>query len=393
MRTLPVLHRRAAVLLTAACAACAEPPAAFEPVDRPQDPVVSPWRLTFNPGDDHTPVWAVGGDSIIYVAQGFEPGMTSPGVLVVQPKERGVALPLLTSIQHPSAPQRWLTAPAPSPDGQRLAFVELQEVILAEPCSGTWICDSADTVGSVATLLGADVRVRSLDATGPLANDPLLRLNLPARYDLWHEPGSGLMWTRLEVLPYQELFRDEDAPIFRPGWSPDGRRIVTSDGVSLRIWDVASGVSSPIPGTEDGVLAAWSPDGEWIAFVKPERTDTIRFRCTCMTGFGPIAVQDRLVYRTGRRMIAIIRPDGTGYAELVEGTEPAWLPDSRGICFQNADRLWVVSIDGGSPIEIPNTMGGREPAVSPDGRYVVFSRRAPAGDRDVWIAEMSSSVP
>lgn len=393
MRALPSLPRSATLLLALAWAACVDPPVPFAPVDRGPDPTVSPWRLTFNAGDDHSPVWSPDGDSIFYAARGFEPGVTSPGVLLVQPKDRGIAYPLLESLQRPSAPQRWLTTPAPAPDGERLAFIELQEVILAEPCFGTWICDAPDTTGSVAMLHAADVRVRHRDATGPITADPLLRLALPARSEPSTDPETGLPHTTLEVLPYQHLFRDDESAIFRPSWAPDGRRLVTSDGASLRIWDPATGESAPIPGTEDGVLAAWSPDGEWIAFVKPERTDTLRFRCTCMTGFGPAGVQDRIVYRTGRRMIAIIRPDGTGYAELVEGTEPAWLPDSRGLCFRSADRLWVMSMEDGSPVAIPNTVDAREPAVSPDGRHVVFTRRSTAGDLDVWIAELGISEP
>src|SRR5690606_8091848 len=74
--------------------------------------------------------------------------------------------------------------------------------------------------------------------------------------------------------PFQAAYSVEHAMAFRPAWAPDGERIAYSDGLAIRVWRVGEAASTVVPGTTDGVSAAWSPGGDWIAFTHMARVDS-----------------------------------------------------------------------------------------------------------------------
>jgi Tol biopolymer transport system component len=96
--------------------------------------------------------------------------------------------------------------------------------------------------------------------------------------------------------------------------------------------------------------------------------------------------EQRTVYATGRRILSLIRPDGSGLTEIGEGEEPAWSPNGETIFYRHDDAIWRLSLAGGDQILVPETERGREPAVSPDGRHLAFARRGKQGVYDIWIA-------
>jgi Tol biopolymer transport system component len=106
----------------------------------------------------------------------------------------------------------------------------------------------------------------------------------------------------------------------------------------------------------------------------------------------------RIVF-SGEGDLFTVNPDGTGQATLLAGPEsdhePAWSPDgtkvafSRRLCNQFCGRpdIYVVNADGTGLRQL--TAGEAfetQPAWSPDGRRIVFSRTAEDfSGRDIWV--------
>lgn len=375
----------AALLVLLAPLACREGPEPFAAETRPPlgDP---PWRLTYNPGDDRGPVWSANGDSVYYTADGFDHLPSNRGVLVRIPGGGGIAEPLLPGVQNKTAPQRRLMAPVRSPAAARIAFAELwlsYESAGTDMCAaGVWRCDEGqDTTFSIPPLGAVMCRVRDAGATGRLEDAPSIRVDF-AGWELV-SPGPPVS-ERLVSHPFQTLYNTERALVFRPSWSPDGGRIVLSDGLRLLIWRPGDTEATPIPGTDDGVGPAWSPDGEWIAYTHLERGASRTVLCNCVD-LGISRRHERTVFDIQSRAIRLVRPDGSEQIDLATGEEPAWTPDGSTLIFRADDQLWRIGRDGSGLAPIPGTIGGREPAVSPDGRFLAFTRDSGAGMHDIWV--------
>ena len=174
------------------------------------------------------------------------------------------------------------------------------------------------------------------------------------------EEATGELMPQMTVF---DLAGSQSKGIGLGGWStlsPDGATVafIKSDGPSLYLANIASGVAKVLPGSlSNDYHPVWSPDGQWIAFVR------------------------------GNNGIYIIHPDGTGLAAL--GKQPSllsspagWLPDSR--------RLVLTTLGaGGSTLQILDTANntaqkqfvidnpkGGFVQLSPDGQRLSFSENA-----------------
>jgi hypothetical protein len=378
---------RVAVLASCLPFACRGDSDPFRSQERP--PYVE-GQQTFSAGNDRSPAWSADGRQIYYSAEGFGELATSPGVLLAFTLQSGISEPLFPNVQSPGVRgDRWLVAPDLSVTDLRLAFIEIQALWDAHPCSlvlTDLACSPERNPAEVERppLMQIAVRVRRLDSTGPLEEDPRLEVRPSGVV----HGGTGPTTDYVHNYPFQQLFASEGAFTFRASWAPNGERVVLSDGLRLLIWTVGESTADTLPGVEDAAWPAWSPDGLLIAFSRLERADSMNVNCDYIGDFGLVCSQIRTEYMPGRHVISIVQPDGSGLTELGEGDEPAWSPDGSTIYFRHADQIWRMAADGSGTEPIPGTDGGREPAVSPDGALLAFARESRFGDYDIWVTRL-----
>ena len=230
--------------------------------------------------------------------------------------------------------------------------------------------------------------VRTVDEGAPLGVAPsimrgwaraaLLPAILGAGVTVWYARRSPdrtepLRAVALTTLPGAELY---------PSLSPDGSQVAFTwtgpkqDSPALYVQVIGSG--SPLRLTTDSSSSdynpVWSPDGRWIAFLRQER------------GSAPFAKAElRLISPLGGPE----RQMGEIWVRRVVGTPGflAWCPDSTCLVVTDSpgegepDALFVVSLETAEKRQLthpsPPLLGDCNPAVSADGRLLVF-RRVPA---------------
>lgn len=153
-------------------------------------------------------------------------------------------------------------------------------------------------------------------------------------------------------------------------WSPDGRQVAfiwNGEGQDkFDVYAMQAGSSQTLrltSGAGDNFTPAWSPDSKWIAYVHSES-------------------------RWGRSSLNLVSPLG-GPIRTVLTNETAigrisWMPDGHALVLEiipapkRPAELWVVWVDSGGHRRLtsppPGIPGDADPAVSPDGRTVAFSR-------------------
>ena len=163
-----------------------------------------------------------------------------------------------------------------------------------------------------------------------------------------------------------------------PSFSPDGNQLAFTwtgtkqDNQDVYVQQLASG--SPLRRTTDPRIdynPVWSPDGRWIAFLRRQwEAGTSELRLIPPLG-GP------------ERKLAEIRVSDTYY---IIPPYQAWCPDSNCLVVTDSPgeskpaALFVVSLETGEkrPLTHPRfpAIGDTNPAVSPDGSWLVFRRQA-----------------
>jgi TolB protein len=188
--------------------------------------------------------------------------------------------------------------------------------------------------------------------------------------DVYLIPASGGRRRRLTRNEVDDLY---------PAWSPAGERIVfTRSGDLFRMNPTGRSVRRMTRTTMREVDAAWSPDGRRIAF-------------------------EGGVY--GREQVFVMDADGSNRRRITKerhcARDPAWTERGERIVFvacAGPASLMSIRPDGTDPRPIasnpPADDRDYQPAVSPDGQRLVFTRTVSDSNRtELWIARSDGSQP
>ncbi|NLI13383.1 MAG: biopolymer transporter Tol [Peptococcaceae bacterium] len=148
-------------------------------------------------------------------------------------------------------------------------------------------------------------------------------------------------------------------------WSPDGSKLLAVKGTGREIWrnkslvacDVKTGENIDLPQRPDTVSLdpCWSPDGKHIAYVEAvERED--------------LADAGEVTSWQQARTLWVADADGKNARQVNEAgtgiSRPLWSRDGSHIIYLKDNSIWLININGGSPVKIagplpdaPNSSG------------------------------------
>jgi Tol biopolymer transport system component len=316
-----------------------------------------------------------------------------------------------------------------SPDGRRLVM-NLQNVLWSVPIEG----------GKASRLTEPFLEPVRLDWS-PDGRQLVMQSYRDGMFHLYTLQPDGTGIRQITHGDYDDL---------SPRWSPDGKRIafVSERGGNRDLWvlDVASGKARVVYAPQDGrrgpdVSApagmmgvpgwiadpAWSPDGRHIAFVRNKTLEAIDLDTGAVRVLlaGPVFDLAAPSWSRDGRHIAVRQKGGLWLIAAEGGPDAArrigdksdvnpfpavWLPGGE-LLYGAAGGIWVSAIESGDSRQIPFEVSFRldrpayrrkaydfsseqpqpvkgivAPAISPDGRRVVFKAL-----NDLWLHEIGGS--
>jgi dipeptidyl aminopeptidase/acylaminoacyl peptidase len=308
------------------------------------------------------------------------------------------------------AHQRTLSAPCPSPDGRRFAFVSEYDarsdlfvqgdggwpvqVTAAQAIAGgsyDWSPDGSRIVFTSA----ADGKLWLCDASGGHL-DRLTFAEGRHHTPRFSPDGRAISFLcdrgeAVDVLVVsadgnwqRKMNRGSDFPM-DPSWSPDSTCVIWhAYPYNVMPWDQSALVMAEIEEGRPHVIAA----GDRVAYANARFSpDGARIVCVCDTG--------------GALNVTEMRADGSGrhalHADQWEHGEPTYAPDGRMIAYtRNVDgdySIWVVPSGGGTPRQLTAGDGhATHPSWAPSGRSLTYLYDSPIAPADVWNVEVETGT-
>lgn len=231
----------------------------------------------------------------------------------------------------------------------------------------------------------------------------------PYGVPIWHPSGNflGFNYTPLERIeyPYGEhcqgrYFWKYDSmgfwlvnsdgtnmrrvcyPLDEPAWSPDGQWIAFVSGIQIfkmRFFGSGFDTTMPIQLTSQGnnFSPAWSPDGQWIVYDRP------------------------LADSSGSAGIWLMKPDGREKRPLFGAAIPTWHPNGQivlGVVGTSPTSIWkrflqydVVQSTNLGTFDAVVGNDNRNPHYSPDGTKIAFSSKPSQGNGNIWLMNSDGS--
>lgn len=225
--------------------------------------------------------------------------------------------------------------------------------------------------------------------------------------DACHNTEGGCFATNygIVIADYAQntIIRHVVGTMTNPSWAPDSQRLAlslenTRDEGDLGILDIQTGqVKRITSGLASDFSPSWSPDGQWIAFVRYDPDPSLNCGRLPLTGINN--GDDRCNYGS----LYIIRPDGSDLQRLFEPvsfSQPAWSPDSQWLAFLSFDTsftyysyIFTLNIETGeSELVAGEQRQNIHPAWSPDGKKLAFASRSIGENYDLYLWDTQEKI-
>lgn len=192
--------------------------------------------------------------------------------------------------------------------------------------------------------------------------------------------------------------------------SPDGKSVVFSGGTATsgpNIYTIPVEDGEPSQVAIGGGYPCWSPDGKWIAYLAPEiigdgksiatifkisreggevqkistASDNVTVAGIDWSPDGKTIAYFSKKEDTSAGTLNLIPTDGGESREIcrvqhiIPHNEISWSPDGHQIAFTSRGKIWIVSANGGEPVEVKTDVDANAGMLewSPDGKKIAFS--------------------